>query len=111
MQLSRAMCTGVNQDDVVSHRHRAMRMSHVSRQCTWRDSFMSHANQTSVTQRGQILKISFGLIHFLIFFKRTKIQKNVTVVDRPCTRELGCRIRRAFNFVLIVNPFWRITHC
>jgi hypothetical protein len=38
---------------------------------------ISHASAYGVTQNGQILKISFGLIHSSIFFfKKTKLKKN-----------------------------------
>jgi hypothetical protein len=65
--------TRLTQANVVPHWHRATRLPHESCQCIWRDSFISCAN---VTQMDQILEISFGPVHFSIFLKRTKIQKN-----------------------------------
>jgi hypothetical protein len=39
--------------------------------------FMSRANLTGVTQRSQILEISFGLVHFLIFLKKWSKYKKI----------------------------------
>jgi hypothetical protein len=87
VRLSHAMCTGATQTDVAPHRHRTTRLSHESRQGTWRDSFMSHVNWTDVTQRGQILKISFSPVHFSSYLKRDKIQKKYSW----CPSELEVR--------------------
>jgi hypothetical protein len=48
---------------------------------------MSHVNWTDVTQRGQILKISFGPVHFSRYLKRDKIQKSIAGVHQnwKCT--------------------------
>jgi hypothetical protein len=44
-------------------------------QCTWRDSFISHANWTGVTQKGQIWKkVLVGFIS-RILIKKAKIKK------------------------------------
>jgi hypothetical protein len=61
--------------DVALHRHQVMRLPHESYQCTWCDFLMSRVNRTDVTQMNHILKINFGLVHFLIFLKRVKIKK------------------------------------
>jgi type IV secretory pathway TrbF-like protein len=63
--------------DVALHRHQVMRLPHESYQCTWCDFLMSRVNRTDVTQMNHILKINFGLVHFLIFLKRVKIKKNL----------------------------------
>jgi hypothetical protein len=71
--LSRASLLGETQPDVAPHRHKATRLPHQSRQCIWRDCFMSRTNRTDVTQRGKILKISIGRVYFCnCFKKRTK---------------------------------------
>jgi hypothetical protein len=61
--------------DVALHRHQVMRLPHESYQCTWCDFLMSRVNRTDVTQMNHILKINFGLVHFIIFLKRVKIKK------------------------------------
>jgi hypothetical protein len=54
----------------MAHRARAIL------QCTWCDSFINRADQTSVTPNGHILKISFGRIYFSKYdLKKAKIQK------------------------------------
>jgi hypothetical protein len=50
---------------------------HELRYVHWCNSFMSGANLTGMTQRGQILKISFSLIHFSIFFKKVPKYKKI----------------------------------
>jgi hypothetical protein len=35
-----------------------------SRQCGWRDPFISHVNWTGATQKGQVWKKQFGRVHF-----------------------------------------------
>jgi hypothetical protein len=71
-RLSCAKRTGATKAGVVPHRHQAMRLPHKLRHVHWRDSFISHINQTGVTQMSQILEISFGPVHFSNFFKRLK---------------------------------------
>jgi hypothetical protein len=55
---------------VVPRRHQATRLPHESRNVHWHDSIKSHANLTGVTQRGQILEISFNPVHYSIFLKK-----------------------------------------
>jgi hypothetical protein len=50
------------------------RHPHEPRQYTWRNSFMSHANQTGVTEKSQIQKNVRFISQILI--KNTKIKKN-----------------------------------
>jgi hypothetical protein len=62
---------------ITPRQHRATRLPHEWYHWTWHDSFMSHAMCTGTTQRGQILEISFGLVHFSNFFiKRPKYKTN-----------------------------------
>jgi hypothetical protein len=42
--------------DVAPRRHIGTRQPHATRQCKWHDSFMSHANRTGMTEKGQIWK-------------------------------------------------------
>jgi hypothetical protein len=54
--------------DVTPHWQRGTRLPHVSRQCTWCDSFISRTNRTGTTREGQILQISFVQVHFSKLF-------------------------------------------
>jgi hypothetical protein len=61
-QSARLSCVksyGMTEAGVAPRRRPGTRRPHESRQCAWRDSFMSHAKRTSVTRKGKNLKISF----------------------------------------------------
>jgi hypothetical protein len=71
---------------------------------------MSRANQTGVTQRGQILEISFDTVHFLIFLKMIKIQKNI---PKGNYGEGIQRLEKGLRFSLSIQPFfikWLVQH-
>jgi hypothetical protein len=78
--LSRASPLGATHINMTPHRATSTQstsLCHKSHHVHWRDSFISHANRTDTTQWGQILKISFSLIHFSIFFKKGQITKKI----------------------------------